>query len=70
MKKHNLTEAQQRYVRDVVIQSQELDRRLKWFLGYVIDESKLELVPNGWQLSQDGTSLVAPEPEMSDDGQA
>jgi hypothetical protein len=58
MNTHNLSDAQAKYVRNILNQTQELDRNLRAFLNYVLEEAKLPAVEGGYSLSPDGLVLV------------
>ena len=60
--KYDLTEAQIRYVKSIQSQTQELERNLRSFLNYVLDEAKLPPVEGGYMLSSDGASIVPNPP--------
>ena len=60
MSEHPLSPTQIAKVHDLIRQIETTKTTLNWFLTYIVEEAKLPPINGGYQLSPDGTKLIAP----------
>jgi len=62
--RHELTEEQIRTIKPVIEQISQGQAFLSFFLNHVVRERKLDQIPGGYTLTEDGSALVAAQPRQ------